>query len=231
MDQKNTIFDDYKLTSSDKQAWWEYINYNLPPEYRQLASQYYNENYDPTLYPDYKPQDMDINDYFDIYDLPKVTALDGIIRVNGQQVATYIQHERWLQKRKFFAKLKLTPIYKEWRESQFECQYGRCAWCQKPIDLHSPFTHTDHILPLLWHGTNDFSNFVLSCARCNTEKKASTTGYNGAKGKPGENTMPNWIKPNPKTAYLCAHPEVVKEQVDMFRDADIHDFWRNQAIF
>ena len=103
---------------------------------------------------------------------------------------------RWKTKREEFEKQKETPFFKDWKREQWFCQYQRCAWCRKHIELYSPETHVDHIKPLMWWGTNEYTNLVLSCKECNIQKGDSKVGWNGAKGIPGENSKPNWIEQN-----------------------------------
>lgn len=180
----NKRLDDYGLTHADKQAWWEYIEH-FQPEYYEGAKFYYSGKHDPNLEPDYVPQDMDINDYLaEFKGLPRIKtdSARGVILVNGNAVKRYLGHSQWCEKRLYFARLKQTPAFKRWKDTQYACQDGKCAWCCKHIDLYSPQTHVDHILPLLWWGTNEFSNLVLSCDDCNMEKAANTAGYHGAKG-------------------------------------------------
>ena len=103
---------------------------------------------------------------------------------------------RWKIKRAAFEEQKKTPFFCDWKREQYSCQFGKCAWCRKPIDLHSPNTHVDHIKPLIWWGTNDYNNLVLACKECNEEKGDNQFGWAGAKGVNGENRKPCWIKPN-----------------------------------
>jgi 5-methylcytosine-specific restriction endonuclease McrA len=56
-------------------------------------------------------------------------------------------------KKEFEAKLKL---YK-----------GKCHWCMKPIEGS---VHRDHVIPLSRGGSNDISNIVPSCSKCNLSK-------------------------------------------------------------
>ena len=212
----NKPFDDYGLTKADTQAWWEFIE-RYYPDYFKWAKFYYSGEHDPELEPDYVPQNMDINDYLaEFKGLPRIMTdkRRSTITVDGKDVKKYLNHEAWYEKRLFFARLKKTPAFKKWKVAQFEAQSGRCAWCRKPIDLYDIKTHVDHILPLLWWGTNDFNNLVLSCADCNMEKSASTSGYHGAKGALGENKKPDWVKPNSYADYFDSHQDMVKEQVD-----------------
>lgn len=211
----NRAIDGYGLTTADKQAWWEFIERYFP-DYYEGAKFYYSGEHDPNLEPDYVPQDMDINDYLaEFRGLPRIKTdiTRHTITVNGVDKAKYLDNNAWYEKRLYFEKLKRTPAFKKWKVRQYECQQGRCAWCRKPIDLYDTETHMDHVMPLLWWGTNDFNNLVMSCAVCNREKSASVSGYHGAKGAMGENQKPDWIKPNEYATYFDSHPEIINAQV------------------
>ncbi len=104
--------------------------------------------------------------------------------------------ERWKTKRLEFEEQKKTDFFKDWKREQYYCQNKQCAWCRKPIDLYSPNTHVDHIKPLMWWGTNEYTNLLLACKECNEEKGDSTVGWAGGKNISGENSRPTWIKSN-----------------------------------
>lgn len=215
--------DDFELTMADKQAWWEFIEH-YHPDYYEWAKFYYSGEHDPDLEPDYVPQDMDINDYLvEFKGLPRISTdtYRHTIMVNGVDKAKYLDHDSWYKKRLTFARLKRTPAFRSWKDEQFKAQYGRCAWCRKPLDLHSEDTHVDHIIPLLWWGNNTFNNLVLSCADCNMEKSARVSGYHGAKGALGENQKPTWIRPNRYTNYFDSHLEIIKDQVAKIKPEDV----------
>lgn len=54
---------------------------------------------------------------------------------------------------------------------QAERQRHRCYWCGKRIGqvIHTDY-HPDHVMPLSLGGSNDASNIVASCPRCNLSK-------------------------------------------------------------
>lgn len=52
-------------------------------------------------------------------------------------------------------------------------QDRRCHWCQRPL---IGTYHLDHFIPLARGGTNRAENIVLSCATCNTSRKAKMPG-------------------------------------------------------
>ncbi len=106
---------------------------------------------------------------------------------------------RWQKARNEFEELRLTPEFKLWKEEQYKCQDKKCAWCRKPIQLNSYYTHIDHIKPLYHGGTNDYYNLVLACSSCNRRKGDWTTGWTGEPfeiAKHHMNSRPDWIKPN-----------------------------------
>ena len=55
------------------------------------------------------------------------------------------------------------------RNSIFERDQGKCAYCNGQM-LYSDNWHIDHIQPVSKGGTNEETNLVLSCSRCNLEK-------------------------------------------------------------
>lgn len=78
--------------------------------------------------------------------------------------------------------IKQTPIYKKWRREQFDCQFGKCGICGKPMDR--VYTQLDHIKARYDYGTNYSDNLVLVHPKCNENKGASA------------GTRPSWIKEN-----------------------------------
>lgn len=109
----------------------------------------------------------------------------------------------WHRTRDEFEELRMTPEFRVWREEQYRCQDKKCAWCKKPIQCYSQYTHVDHIKPLFHGGTNNYWNLVLSCSYCNRRKGDWTTGWTGEPfeiAKHHTNRRPDWIKPN-KHAY------------------------------
>jgi predicted DNA-binding protein len=55
------------------------------------------------------------------------------------------------------------------RNSLFERDGGKCAYCKGQLLYDEPW-HIDHIKPVSKGGTNDPTNLVLACVRCNLEK-------------------------------------------------------------
>ena len=63
--------------------------------------------------------------------------------------------------RRFFSKKE--------KKIMLEKSNGRCAHCGAPISLSEDFT-VEHVIPLSKGGTNDISNLVGLCSKCNKEK-------------------------------------------------------------
>jgi 5-methylcytosine-specific restriction endonuclease McrA len=82
-----------------------------------------------------------------------------------------------------FERWKATPDCAAWRLEQERIQRGRCAWCKYKLFLPGRKVHIDHVDPLYLGGSNDPSNLVLSCARCNMRKFVD-----------GRYVVPDWIK-------------------------------------
>lgn len=82
----------------------------------------------------------------------------------------YCQRLNAHKKRNEFEKLKKTNSFQQWRERQIKVQDNRCAYCKVRLDMYGIVTHIDHITPLYHDGKNEYTNFVLSCRRCNMRK-------------------------------------------------------------
>src|SRR5258708_16498057 len=52
-------------------------------------------------------------------------------------------------------------------QSQYERQKGRCYYCKCTLPKQY---HVDHVIPLSRGGSNDPSNLVIACRRCNESK-------------------------------------------------------------
>jgi 5-methylcytosine-specific restriction endonuclease McrA len=61
-------------------------------------------------------------------------------------------------------------ISKEERNLVFEKYEGKCAYCG--IELKKGW-HVDHIVPFVFGGKDEFSNYNPSCKECNTYKGAT----------------------------------------------------------
>lgn len=97
----------------------------------------------------------------------------------------YQQKTNAHKKRSEFEKLKLTNSFKLWRNRQLKIQNYECAYCHIDLKKDNIVTHIDHITPLYHDGKNEYSNFVLSCRRCNI-RKWTANNY----------IYPQWIKDN-----------------------------------
>lgn len=85
-----------------------------------------------------------------------------------------------------YQKLKETPVFKNWRYHQFDCQFGKCAICGKPMDRYGYHgAQVDHIIPRYLYGTNYSDNLCLVHGECNQNKGTSTGLY------------PDWAIENP----------------------------------
>lgn len=70
-------------------------------------------------------------------------------------------------------KLKYTFGYSELRAALFKRDDFRCFWCNttcRPPGMGKPTDATatvDHLIPVAKGGSNEFSNLVTACRRCN----------------------------------------------------------------
>lgn len=196
---------DYTITAFDAENWWDFLMHEYPDNY-ECAKQYYTDE-DPDLELEgCRPGNFYINDYFVICELPRISAQDGVIKVNDKPVKRYDGYAGWRRKRIEFEKLKQERLLQEWKKEQYKCQDGRCAWCRKRIFLNNTNVHIDHVKPLIYDGTNDLRNLVLTCADCNYHKGARTEGYNSGMYDRVCNVIPSWVKPN--RYNICKIPDI-----------------------
>ena len=99
-----------------------------------------------------------------------------------------------------YGKIKQTNIFKLWRKEQFDCQFGKCAICGKPMELR--FSQVDHIKPRYKKGTNYSNNLALVHKKCN-ELKGAKTGYE----------RPSWIKDNKYSEKLDEKAYEITEKI------------------
>jgi len=52
-------------------------------------------------------------------------------------------------------------------EHKLKMQKNQCFWCGDGVDMSG---HLDHVLPIYRGGTNNSSNLVASCKKCNLTK-------------------------------------------------------------
>lgn len=88
-----------------------------------------------------------------------------------------------------YGKIKQTGIFKLWRREQFDCQFGKCAICGKPMEIR--FAQVDHIKPRYKKGTNYSNNLALVHKDCNM-KKGAKIGFE----------KPAWVKENKYSKQL-----------------------------
>jgi len=55
----------------------------------------------------------------------------------------------------------------------FHKTQGHCAYCGRPLDPFGTW-QIDHVIPSSRDGTDEISNLVASCRRCNSRKKNKT---------------------------------------------------------
>ena len=79
---------DYELTQVDKRNWWDFLERNYPKNL-ECANQYYSDVDEDLEEIGCTPGNFDINDYFTICQLPRITAANGVIKVNGEVVEHY----------------------------------------------------------------------------------------------------------------------------------------------
>lgn len=112
------------------------------------------------------------------------------------------------KKRKEFEKLKGTEAFRSWRNRQYKIQKGKCAWCLIELDREGIVTHIDHVTPLRYEGKNEFTNFVLSCRRCNTRKWVKNNFV-----------YPEWIKENDRIERgKQQRRKLYREQINMAKE-------------
>ena len=107
--------------------------------------------------------------------VPGLENLDQVIeddkRAAKKQEILDLQGEYWNFSSYIFSKLKKKLIWKRWAKSQYDCQFGVCAICHKPMsNIHN--SRVEHIVPIRKYGTNFPDNLVLvhpNCKRKNGE--------------------------------------------------------------
>lgn len=183
-----------RLTKIDGVAWWEFIRLCLPINYeRALIHRKIKE--DMTIGDLDGIERLNINDYFELYNLPRVTAENGIISVNGIPKVRYANRMNYFRQRDIFMITHYDKRYFVWKKVQLEeCQNGHCAWCNKPIQAKE--AEVDHVLPLIFFGKNEPWNMVVCCKECNKTKAADVSGWNEAGDRLIGNKKPSWIKKN-----------------------------------
>lgn len=65
------------------------------------------------------------------------------------------------------------PLPLKYLELLREIQGNKCFYCEEPLSKGRS-THIEHLTPVSRGGTNDWQNLVVSCQRCNSQKKNKT---------------------------------------------------------
>ena len=76
-----------------------------------------------------------------------------------------LEGEYWNFSSFIFQKLKKKLIFKKWAKEQFDCQFGVCGICHKPMsNFHN--ARVEHIIPSRRYGSNYPDNLVLVHSNC-----------------------------------------------------------------
>lgn len=189
-----------RLTKVDGIAWWKFISLCLPINYeRALIHRKIKED---MIIGDLDGiERLNINDYFELYNLPRVTAENGIISVNGIPKVRYANRMNYFRERNIFTIAHHDKRFYVWKKVQLEkCQNGHCAWCNKLIKTKE--AEVDHVLPLIFFGKNEPWNMVVCCKDCNKMKAADVSGWNEGGDRLIRNKKPSWIKKNSYDALM-----------------------------
>ncbi len=79
------------------------------------------------------------------------------------------QGEYWNITSFIFQKLKDESIFRKWCKEQFDCQFGVCAICHKPIANKRKY-RAEHIVSRREYGTNYSNNLCLVHKNCKRKK-------------------------------------------------------------
>lgn len=107
--------------------------------------------------------------------VPGLENLDADIEAESKKAEEKqildLQGEYWNFASFAFNKLKKKMIFKKWTKEQYDCQFGVCGICHKPItNLHN--ARVEHIVSRRNFGSNYSDNLVLvhtNCKRKNGE--------------------------------------------------------------
>ena len=91
-----------RLTKADNAAWWEYIKICLPRNYERVIA-HRNIQKDVNIGDLDGIEKLQINDYFELYGLPRVTAENGVVSVNGEPKIRYANRMSYFKNRNIFA--------------------------------------------------------------------------------------------------------------------------------
>ena len=127
-------------------------------------------------------------------------AIHATVTLEARSVNLNESEEYWGLISFAYGKIKQTNIFKLWRKEQFDCQFGKCAICNKPMELR--FAQVDHIKPRYKKGTNYSNNLALVHKKCN-ELKGAKSGYE----------RPDWIKSNKYSEKLDEKVYEITEEI------------------
>lgn len=123
------------------------------------------------------------------------------------------QEEYWGLISYAYGKIKTTTIFRLWKKEQYDCQFGKCAICGKPL-LDIKYSQVDHVKPRYKGGTNYAHNLTLVHSSCNRNKSAKT-GYR----------RPDWIKFNKHARALNNKVYEITEEVRKDYPTEFPDEW------
>ena len=72
-----------------------------------------------------------------------------------------------------YGKVKNTNIFKLWKKEQYDCQFGKCAICSKPM-LDIKYSEVNHLRPKRKVGTNYSDNLILVHKECSEKRKPNS---------------------------------------------------------
>lgn len=133
-------------------------------------------------------------------------------RIHNAYLDPYAQRYNAHKKRSEFEKQKRTISFKLWRMRQLKVQNGQCAYCRIPLSNKGIVTHIDHVTPLYHDGKNEYTNFVLSCRRCNI-RKWTANNY----------VYPEWIKKNSQGMKHCQRLKQLRKNQQRLANEIISD--------
>ena len=123
------------------------------------------------------------------------------------------QEEYWGLISYAYGKIKTTTIFRLWKKEQYDCQFGKCAICGKPL-VDIKYSQVDHVKPRYKGGTNYAHNLTLVHSSCNRNKSAKT-GYR----------RPDWIKFNKHARALNNKVYEITEEVRKDYPTEFPDEW------
>ena len=156
---------EYHLTHSDKRAWWAFLKMCLFENFKRA------DLHDRCIKADENIGDLEdvsmirVNDYFELYGLPRVTAKNGEIRVNDEVKVKYLSDEKFHHQEEILEIIDNNFCLDDWKREQLEkCQNHKCAFCEKKIYLDN--AKIKSIKPLIFGGKVASYNHVLVCEDC-----------------------------------------------------------------